>query len=251
MPFTVSDFNDLLQLLDDHPQWRFELRQRLMSEDFEALPGLVRELAEAQRRTEQRVEELTEAQRHFEQRLTRLEELLQQLIETQRHFEQRMARREQRMDKLEVKVARLDGRMLELLYYQKAPAYFGRWLRRVKVLDANDVLDAVEERLSESQIQELLLADLFVRGRARQRPDGPPIWLAIEISVVVDREDVNRAVARAELLRAAGLTALPVVAGESTTEGTDAEAAAQCVAMLQNGSGELWDEALDAWVPAG
>jgi hypothetical protein len=81
------------------------------------------------------------------------------------------------MDKLEVKVARLDGRMLELLYQQKAPSYFGRWLRRVKVLDANDVLDAVEERLSESQIQELLLADLFVRGRARQRPDGPPIWL--------------------------------------------------------------------------
>lgn len=155
------------------------------------------------------------------------------------------------MEKLEVKVARLDGRMLELLYHQKAPSYFGRWLRRVKVLDANEVLDAVEERLSESQIQELLLADLFVRGRARQRPDGPPIWLAIEISAVVDREDVNRAVARAALLRAAGLPALPVVAGESTTEGADAEAAAQCVAILQNGSGELWDEALDAWLPAG
>jgi TolA-binding protein len=236
MPFTVSDFNDLLQLLDDHPQWRFELRQRLMSEDFEALPGLVRELAQAQQRTEQRVEELAQAQQRTEQRLTRLEELLQQLIETQRHFEQRLARLEQRMDKL--------------LYHQKAPSYFGRWLRRVKVLDANDVLDAVEERLSESQIQELLLADLFVRGRARQRPDGPPIWLAIEISAVVDREDVNRAVARAALLRAAGLPALPVVAGESTTEGADAEAAAQCVAILQNGSGELWDEALVAWLPA-
>jgi hypothetical protein len=179
----------------------------------------VAELAEAQRRTEQRLAELAEAQQRLEIR----------------------------MDRVEDKLGGLQGWKLESRYRQRAAAFFGRWFRGIKVVDDNDLIDRVESHLSPDELHELLLTDLVVRGRVLKRPERPEIWLAVEISSVVDRADVVRAVRRAELLRRAGLPGLPVVAGEGTTAGAEAEARARGVALLQDGSAQLWDEAFAAW----
>jgi tetratricopeptide (TPR) repeat protein len=88
MPFTVEDFQDLLRLLEQQPQWKSALRTVLLDQEFLQLPGLVRELAEAQRQTEQRVAQLAEAQRQTEHRVA-------QLAEAQRHTEERLGRLEQ------------------------------------------------------------------------------------------------------------------------------------------------------------
>lgn len=63
MSFTVRDYYDLLQLLAEHPEWREQLRRALLSDDFLALPQIVRELAEAQKRTEERLEALARRER--------------------------------------------------------------------------------------------------------------------------------------------------------------------------------------------
>ncbi|MER3400547.1 MAG: hypothetical protein C4313_05355, partial [Thermoflexus sp.] len=81
MAFTLADFQDLLELLRAHPEWRQALWALLASEELLRLPAEVQALrremtqgfqqvaaqiaalAEAQRRTEQRVAELAEAQR--------------------------------------------------------------------------------------------------------------------------------------------------------------------------------------------
>ena len=99
MAFTVQDFHDLVRLLAEHPEWRDELRRLVLAEDLLHLPRLVRELgeqtrclAEAQQRTETRLEALTtrvealtervdalaEAQRRTEARLEALAEAQQQ-----------------------------------------------------------------------------------------------------------------------------------------------------------------------------
>jgi len=62
--------------------------QRGSEQRLTRLEAIVEELAEAQRRTEQRVEELAEAQRGSEQRLTRLEAIVEELAEAQRRTEQ-------------------------------------------------------------------------------------------------------------------------------------------------------------------
>ena len=72
--FSVQDFHDLVRLLEQHPEWRAELRRLTLTDELLGLPAVVQELAEAQRRTEQRVEELAEAQRRTEQRLEELAE---------------------------------------------------------------------------------------------------------------------------------------------------------------------------------
>ena len=52
MAFTVNDFADLKQLLFAHPEWRVDLRQIVLTDELLSLPEIVRDLAEAQKRTE-------------------------------------------------------------------------------------------------------------------------------------------------------------------------------------------------------
>jgi len=225
----------------------------------------VKELAEAQRRTEQRVEELAEAQRRTEQRLDRLEAVVAQLAEAQRRTEQRVeelaeAQRrteeqiqkliktqqdfEKRLRRVENKLSDIDGRTLEARYRERATSYFGPLLRRLRVVDPYTLEDEMETSLSSEEFYDLLLLDLLLQGRLRRQPEAPEVWLAVEISAVVDRRDVTRARRRADLLRKAGYRAIPVVAGQDITRGAETEAEVQKVAVLQDGQVLLWKEAL-------
>ena len=112
MVFTINDLQDLVRLLAQHPEWQVELRRLLLADDFLALPGIVRELAEAQRQSEARltrleatVAELAEAQKRTEQRV-------EELVEAQRSLVDQVAKLSERVDRLTDKVGRLDGRML-------------------------------------------------------------------------------------------------------------------------------------------
>ena len=292
MTFTVNDYHDLIRLLREHPDWRFQLRKLLLSDDFLALPEIVRSLAAAQQRTEQRLEELAAAQQRTEQRLEelaaaqqrteqRLEELvaaqqrteqrLQALSEQvqvlaigQQHIEQRLETTEQRLETTEQRlenlvnsherlvdtVGNMKGKMLELTYSDKAGAYLGRLLRRVKVIPVHTLEDTLETHLSPAEFNDVLLLDLLVRGTPRYHPELSEIWLAVEISSVIDRKDVNRVLRRTELLRKAGYQVIPVVAGEETTQGTQEAASTNAVVVLQNGTIDLWPEALQTWVAA-
>jgi len=55
MSFTVTDFHDLTRLLYEHPDWRAEMRRLVLSDEILELPALVRQLAEAQSRSEERL----------------------------------------------------------------------------------------------------------------------------------------------------------------------------------------------------
>jgi hypothetical protein len=45
MAFTADDFRDLLKVLEDHPEWKQELRRIVLTEDVLAMPLILRELA--------------------------------------------------------------------------------------------------------------------------------------------------------------------------------------------------------------
>ena len=69
MPFTVSDFEDLVRLLYERPEWRERLRSLILPEEILTLPQLVRENTQAIGRLEKAVAELVEAQRRSEEHL--------------------------------------------------------------------------------------------------------------------------------------------------------------------------------------
>src|SRR5216684_4275307 len=55
MPFGFEDFHDLVRLLEEHPEWRSELRRLVLTDELLALPEQVATLTEAQKRTEEQV----------------------------------------------------------------------------------------------------------------------------------------------------------------------------------------------------
>ena len=211
MAFTVEEFRDLLRLLEERPEWRAELRRAILTDELLGLPELVRALVEAQRRTEER--------------LTRVDEQLAMLAEAQRRTEVQMTalaeaqrRTEARMDVMSIDLAELKGDSLERRYRERGPAYFARLVRRPRVLAVQEMLDLLEpvvERgeLSAEEVDEAALADMVVQGRRRE--DNAGVYLVVEVSWGVGPYDVERAAHRAELLRRAGLLAMPVVAGKA------------------------------------
>ena len=100
MSFTSAEFQDLLRLLEQHPEWREELRRVLLTEELLSLPQLVRDLCKS-------TEALVEAQRRTEERMTRLEEAITALAEAQRRTAEHVAQLEQRVTRLEEAIAAL------------------------------------------------------------------------------------------------------------------------------------------------
>jgi hypothetical protein len=202
MAFMVQDFHDLIGILEQHPEWRTDLRQLVLTEELLSLPQIVHDLVAAQQRTEQRVEELAEAQRRTEQRIGRLQD----------------------------DVGDLKGVVLEERYYRRASSYSSRLVRRSQVISGNELTVLLAEAvtrgaLSQEGADEIGWADVVVPGQRRK--DSTEVYLVVEVSWGVGTSDIKRAVRRAALLAQMGIQTLPVVAGDHIID----EAAELCRAM--------------------
>ncbi|MCL4869110.1 MAG: hypothetical protein KJ063_09085 [Anaerolineae bacterium] len=242
------------------------------------LEEVVIELAEAQKQTEQRVSELVQAQKQTDlrvdtlterldtltqrvdtltQRVDTLTQRVEELTEVQTQTLLSMQQLEKivgeltiRVDKLNIRQDAVIGDMLELRYQRHAPGYFGNLLRRIRVLSITDVEDRLEEHLSKGEFDDALLTDLLISGRVRDFADNPEVVLVLEVSFVIDQQDVERANRRAALFRKAGFAAIPVVAGEQITTGAEEAAAAYGVLQVQNGHRAYWPQALQQAFPS-
>lgn len=246
MAFTVKDVRDLTQLLGTHPEWLAEVRRLVLTDELLTLPGLVRALAEAQVRTEQRLErlevvvaDLAEAQKRTELQLT-------ELAVAQKRTEKALAALTDAQKRTGDIVDQLLGRDLGRKYRERAGTYFSKWLKPVEVISPNDLREALEARLREDEVDEVMLADVLIRGRLRQVESTPEVWLVLEVSHVIDRYDVDRAQKRATLLRQAGYHAMPVVAGERMLEECEGPAQVGQVAVFLDGSRKYWERAVEA-----
>jgi hypothetical protein len=194
-------------------------------------------LTEAQARTEKRVDQLAQAQ-------TRTEERLDQLTQAQARTEEKLGDLIEVVSNMRDTQGALRGEVLELTYRRRVGTYFGPLLRRVRVVSPIEIEDDLEAHLSGDEFRDLLRVDLVVSGYPRHLADVPRVWIAVEISGVVDRHDVERAQRRASLLRKAAYPALPAVAGENITEGARTMAEEERVLLVLNGYTALWDQAL-------
>ncbi len=232
MAFTVNDLNDLLRILREQPEWLAEVRRVVLTDELLKLPDLVRELVEAQRRTDERLAE-------FQQRIER------QIAEFQQRTDERFAQLAEAQRRTDDQIAEMKGTLLEMDYRAKVGAIFGGRLRKPKVVDAGDMWDLLRGHLDETEIRQVVTSDLIVRGRLLPPQSEGEVWLTVEVSSVVDQSDVTRATERAALLRKAGLLALPVVAGRRLTQGASALAAELRAVLVQDGSLLGWDDTLD------
>ncbi len=198
MPFAVEDFHDLLRLLEAHPEWRADLRRVVLTESLLALPDAVNALT-------QQVAALAEAQARTETKLAALAEQMALLAAAQQRTEHR--------------VDELVGFAMEQRFVRHAAAHLGTLgLRRSRVLTPDAVAELADDgvdadRITMEQRADLLRADAVVRAR-----DGDgEVWLAVEVSMVVEPSDINRARERAKILGLLQPRARACVAGRSFT----------------------------------
>ncbi len=258
MPFNVEDFQDLIRLLQERPEWRADLRRLVLTDELLALPELVRELVQAQQRTEARVGRLEEAQQRTEARVGQLAESLESLrAETERRFQELATAQltlTRRIDDLReavqtlgdrtytltTDIGELKGSDLERRYRERPFAYFHRLIRQAHALsgdELNAMLDraVAAQQLTEEDVEEIVWADAIVQGRRRE--DDQEVFLVVEASWGIGPYDVQRADRRAKLLAKAGVTTLPVVAGMWVTP--DGEAAARALKVWRVTDGRV------------
>lgn len=230
MSSQVLDFHALVQALEEHPEWRAELRRLVLSEELLALPAsfkrleenlerlaaTVQQLAENQAQMQRALHELAEAQKRTEQRV-------EELAQAQARTEEALRQLTLRVGTMAVQLGEVRGQVLEIRFQQRAPAYLGRHLRRVRVVPSERLAELLDEAVDEGRIglderQAVLLADAVVQGLGL---DGEPLSLVVEVSAVVDEHDLARAVERAEILGKALATRVQAaVAGQEISEPT-------------------------------
>ena len=265
MAFTVEDFQDLVRLLAQHPEWRSELRRLLLSEELltvpERLARVERLLAELVQRDEERSRQLAgliEAVRENTRQIAELRETVaehsRQIAEQTRQIEglrETVLLLAQRLDTVAGRTDMALGELLELRAERRLSSWLGRFLRGLRVRPPGEWEREFRPLLSPAAFDRLLDADLLARGRLTL--DGQrEVWLAIEVSRVIDAEDVARAQEWAQLLREVGLVAVPVVLGAALTgearEAVERERVLFVEARLQRVWVHGWEAVRERWV---
>src|SRR5438309_9528553 len=68
----IRDFHDVVRLLEEHPEWRAELRRLILSDELLALPQQMARLTEQVSRLTEQIAALTEIAQHQTAELARL-----------------------------------------------------------------------------------------------------------------------------------------------------------------------------------
>ncbi|MGH9127521.1 MAG: hypothetical protein ACRDY2_00795 [Acidimicrobiales bacterium] len=196
----MSAYEDLARELEGDPVKVAAMRALLLSRELLALPDTVAALAA-------RVAELVRA--------------MQLALE--------------RLDRVDTSVGSLQDWALEARWQRHLPAYLGRQFRRLRVLDPSEVSSLLDDgieagRITVDEAYDIGLANVVARGK---RLDGTPVQLVVEVSLVVDRHDLERALRRGGLLaRATGEVVQAVAGGDRATRGAMDEAPGGAVLLV-------------------
>jgi hypothetical protein len=229
----IVDEKAILRALEKRAETREAIRRLVLRDDFLQLPDLVRQLIEAQLRNEAQLQEHNR--------------LIRQLIESQQRHEAILQENARQLRELTAQVQRVvavQEQMARDLHDFKEWRKGFEGLRRGAELEkevrqrARTIFAGGRGGHPESPFVSRLLKNWLrtLNGddpilEAEADPSAADlIWakgnkvIVVEVSVKVDRDDVDRAYARASTLRRAGIDAVPVVIGDKWTSDKDKSA---------------------------
>ncbi|WP_448576720.1 hypothetical protein [Thermomicrobium sp.] len=221
---------------------RVEAQIEALPARMERVEAQIEALTQRMERVEAQIEALTQRMERVEDRLGSVEERVGSLEERVGSVEDELVRVRDRLDEL-------TGKALEQYYRERAPAIFGRRLRRVRAMTIGQLAELIIERLPGPEGDDLFEADLVVSG-GLSTGERPEVWVVIEVSATVDRFDVERAVRRATALRQLHPLVLPGVAGLRLTEGGRELASEAGVIVITDGKVAGFEAALARWLPS-
>jgi len=171
----VLTFADIIRALKEHPEWLEELRKIILTTELIELP------------------------RKFEKLLGNVKKLDKKVD----RIEQDVAVLKQDVAYLKGEFGRFKGREFERTIREKYYAYFGRLLRKSKLINFEEILPLLESAedknlISEEQKLSVLQLDLLVSGELK--PTKKKVFLAVGVSYSLHEEDIERSVERANIL---------------------------------------------------
>ena len=252
---TIHTIEDLIRVLDDHPEWMEALRSRLLPRELAELPQTFARFVEEIRQfvettnqfieaTNQRLDRLETHATETNQRLDRLEthatETNQRLDRLETHAtetNQRLDRLETGVDRMRDDLGRLKGSHARQAAIEQASLIARRMgLRRTKTLNSDDRLALTDaggdlSDIPTSELYSFHNADLLMEA---VDADGQGCYIAVEISFTANGRDTRRAVRNAEFLRRfTGQAAYAAVAGLQMDDRIESDLAAGDVFWYQ------------------
>jgi len=169
-----------------------------------------------------RFNQVDERFNQVDKRFNQVDERFNQVDERFSQVDARFNRVDRDIHALKTDVGDLKGSNLESNVRERPFVYLGRFALRLKaVSDAELAIlleDAVERDLiTEEEAEDAKLLDAVARGR--RRGAATPLYLAVEVSSVVDQHDLARAVRRAVIVeKASGIPTQPIVVGKQVLD---------------------------------
>ncbi len=202
---TVNTIEDLIRILDEHPEWNEALRSRMLSRELLELPQAFAEFAES-----------------TDRRLAALETTLAEFV----------ANTDRRLLALETGQTRLESRLAPIAAAHarsgalRIAARIVRVVgcREYRILELGDLLDIIDDAdtddIPPNELASFENADLIIE--AIRRDDGDTHYIAVEASYTGNWRDVDRATRNAGYLtRFTGRTAHAVVAAQRIRPGIE------------------------------
>ncbi|HOM11051.1 MAG TPA: hypothetical protein PLV81_12980 [Spirochaetota bacterium] len=201
----IKSYWDLLSVLKEHPDWLEELRKLILTEELLALP------------------------KKFDEFVKRYESFIEN------EFKPLKAT----VEKQGNDVGSLKGDNFERKVKEKAPSYFGKLILKCRLIDtmelANSIDDAILNKkatITDDERDDALKVDVVVTGFLRHNKEKK-VFLAAEVSIVVDKTDVERAARRTKIIeKCLGIPGIPVVIGDEYTDGAKKAAEELQVIMI-------------------
>ena len=216
---TVNTIEDLIRILDEHPEWNEALRSRMLSRELLELPQAFAEFAES---TDRRLAALETGLAALETGLAALETTLAEFV----------ANTDRRLQALEAGQTRLDSRLAPIAAAHArngALRMVARIVRVVgcreyRVLELGDLLDIIDDAdtdgIPTNELTSFENADIIIE--ATDRDDGGSLYIALEASYTGNWRDVDRATRNAGYLtRFTGRPAHAVVAAQRIRPGIE------------------------------
>ncbi len=188
MAYTIETFEDLLRVLRERAEWREQLRALILTEELLALPE--------------------KFERFRQEEFLPLKEKIDSMGRDEGVLKEDVAM-------LKRDIGDLKGDNFERKVKEKVNAYFGKFIKKPKVLSTNEwgsiLDDALNSRIIiKEERKDALNSDLILTGLLRDYSEKNVVAVS-EISMKVDKKDVERASHRAKVFEKAMYHLLPLL----------------------------------------
>ncbi len=202
MSYVINTIEDLERILRENPEWRERIRTLILEEELRRLPARFERFVEEEfRPLKADVEVLKEDMKVVKGDV----EVLKSDVEILKKD----------VAILKIDVAKLRGESFERKVRENAPAFLGRVIRRLRPIDKftlADILDdAIDSGLIDEDMKDFALKVDFA-GKGRLKETGKEVHLALEATLTLYPEDVEKVFKRAMIIsKAVGQETIPVV----------------------------------------